>query len=81
LDFTQTWFNENCEYNGREDYDDTVYRGAYDYWICGDAELILVGAYPIDDPSAFLVMVTIQLTPDDDVTTLERILNTFDYVP
>ena len=81
LDWTKTWFNENCEYNGREDYDDTVYQGAFDFWICGDAELILVGANPIENPSAFLVLVTIQLTPDDDVTTLERILGSFDYIP
>ena len=81
LDFTQTGFDQNCEYNGREPYDDSVYQGAYDYWICGDTELILVGANPIDNPSAFLVLVTIQLTPDDDVANLERILNTFDYRP
>lgn len=81
LDFTQTWFEGNCEYNGREPYDDSVYQGAYDYWICGDTELILVGANPIENPTAFLVLVTVQLTPDDDLETLERILNTFDYLP
>ncbi len=83
LDWTKTWFggNEDCSYDGRDDYLDPVYEGAYDYWFCGNADLILIGANPIEDPTAFLLLVTIQLTPEEGDEILERIINTFDYVP
>ncbi len=81
LDWTKTWFNENCDYDGRDIYQDPVYEGAYDYWLCGDADLVLIGANPIEDPSSFLALVTIQLSPEDSNEILQRILDTFDFLP
>ena len=81
LDWTTTWGHQDCEYDGRDSYSDSVFEGFYDYWYCGDSDLIIIAANPIEDPSAFLIMVEIQLTPQDEDAILERILSTFDYIP
>jgi len=79
LDGVKAWYEDNCEYEWREDYEDPVFEGAYDYWNCGpDAEVVVVGARPIADPTAYLVLVQVQVTSDFDIDALERIMDTFD---
>ena len=81
LDWTATWGHQDCDYDGRDSYQDPVFEGVYDYWFCGDSDLIFIAANPIEDPTAFLVLVTIQLTPQEEDAILERIIDTFDYIP
>ena len=79
LDVTKVWFEDNCDYEWREDYDDNYYEGAYDYWDCGpNAEVVVIGARPIADPTAYLVLVQVQITSDFDFEVLEQIIDTFD---
>lgn len=81
LDGTKFWFEEDCTYEWREDYVDPVYEGAYDFWDCGrDAGYVVIGVRPIADPTAYLVLVEIQVTSDFDVDAMERIMDTFDLV-
>ena len=79
LDGVKHWFEDDCIYEWREKYEDPVYEGAYDYWNCGRyADLYVVGVRPIADPTAYLVLVTIQITSDEDYLALDRIMTTFD---
>ncbi|MFN2112969.1 MAG: S1C family serine protease [Anaerolineales bacterium] len=79
LDGVKHWFEDACDYGWREKYEDPIYEGAYDYWDCGrDADLYVVGVRPISDPTAYLVLVTVQVTSDEDFEALDRIMNTFD---
>ena len=73
------WYDEYCTWEWRETYVDPVYEGAYDYWDCGrDADVVVVGARPIAAPTAYLVLVQVQMVSDFDWDALERIMDTFD---
>ncbi|MEJ2413105.1 MAG: hypothetical protein P8Y34_08955 [Anaerolineales bacterium] len=79
LDGVKYWFEDACEYGWREKYEDPVYEGAYDYWNCGgNADLYVVGVRPISDPTAYLMLITVQVTSDEDFDALDRIMSTFD---
>lgn len=32
LDITRDWYSDDCQLDGRSDYNDGVYRGRYDLW-------------------------------------------------
>ena len=82
LDGTKFWFEDTCDYEWREDYEDPVYEGAYDYWNCGaDAGVVVLGARPIANPTGYLVLVQVQVITDFDHDALERIMDTFDVFP
>jgi serine protease Do len=78
LDGVKHWFEDSCSYDSREKYEDPVYEGAYDYWECGDAGLVVLGVRPIADPTAYLALVQVQVISDADLDALERIMTTFD---
>ena len=79
LDGVKHWYEDACTYEWREKYEDPVYEGAVDYWDCGrDADLFVVGVRPIADPTAYLVLVQIQVTSDADYEALDRITNSFE---
>jgi len=79
LDGVKHWYDESCTWEWRETYVDPVYEGAYDYWYCGrNADVVVVGARPIAAPTAFLVLVQVQMVSDFDWDALERIMDTFD---
>jgi serine protease Do len=76
-----TWYEGNCDLDGRYDYDDSFYEGQYDIWLCGsDATVLVLAARPIADPFAYLTLVQVQIATDADLDVLERILDTFDVV-
>jgi serine protease Do len=81
LDGVKPWFEDDCTYEWREKYEDPVYEGAYDYWDCGSTGLYVVGVRPIEDPTAYLMLVEVHVTSDADFEALERIMATFDYYP
>jgi serine protease Do len=79
LDGVKHWYDEYCTWEWRETYVDPKYEGAYDYWDCGrDADVVVVGARPIAAPTAYLVLVQVQMVSDFDWDALERIMDTFD---
>jgi len=79
LDGVKSWYEDACTWEWRETYIDPVYEGAYDYWECGrDAGVVVVGARPSAAPTAYLVLVQVQMISDFDVEALERIMDTFD---
>ena len=75
-------YEDNCTYEWRESYEDQVYEGAYEYWDCGrNADVILIGVRPSLAPTAYLILVQIQVTSintDFDIEIVERIMETFD---
>lgn len=75
-------YEDNCTWEWREDYEDPVYEGAYEYWDCGrNADVILIGVRPIAYPTAYLVLVQIQVSSiasDFDLNTIDRVMSTFD---
>ena len=79
-----TWYVDACEKTGRYEYEDPKYEGRFDVWDCGiDADVIVLGARPIADKFAYLVLLQIQLGEDwgDSDGTIEgRISDTFDVV-
>lgn len=80
LDSTASWFDA-CSRTGRYDYEDPVYEGKYDVWDCGvDADVIMISVRPIQNKTAYLSLVQIQLGRDwgDDDADAIHISNTFD---
>lgn len=71
-------FNDDCLYEGRQDYEDVVYTGAFDlYSNCGGSEsiIIVLAAYPEDYSYASLLL--IQALTEADLTAVDHILETF----
>ena len=74
-------FSGDCAYDGRYDYEDAVYTGAYDLWVqCGgtNTAFVVLEAYPPGED--FAVLVQVQVVTDADLEALDVILATFDVV-
>lgn len=74
-------YSDFCTYDGRYDYDDSVYTGAYDLYIdCADSESInvILAAKPEDLSHA--VVLEGQAVSDADVDALDQVLRTFNVV-
>jgi serine protease Do len=81
LDGTRHWYEDDCELDGRYDYEDEAYEGKYDLWECtADSALVVLSSRPIADPLAYLTLVQVQIATDADIDALDRILKTFDVV-
>lgn len=84
LDILSADFRDQCELDGRYDYEDPLYRGKYDFFVnCGGpggAWYLLLSTVPIDSPQDYLLLVEVQIISDADVDALDRILNTFQVV-
>jgi serine protease Do len=80
LDYYTTAYRGKCHYDGRVDYDDGVYRGKYDqYSDCGGTggyDAYVLGARDKEDPSTKLILVEIQVYPND-TDTVRQIWSTF----
>lgn len=77
-----TTFNDSCTYDSRSEYADGVYTGFYDLWTdCGDvgSSLVVIAAQPED--ASYLAVVQVQVVGDADLEALDRIMNTFIYLP
>jgi len=83
LDLLTEDLPDYCVFEGRYDYEDNLYRGAYDiYESCGgrDTSYIVLTATPIDDTGAFLIELEVQVVSDADLEALEKILASFNVV-
>jgi serine protease Do len=83
LDITRDWYSDDCQLDGRYDYNDGVYRGRYDLWTqCDDTDglHLVLSAVPIENPTSYLILVDIQAVTDADFDALDRILKSFKVV-
>jgi serine protease Do len=74
-------FSGDCTYEGRFDYEDSIYTGVYDlYSNCGEAgaAFINLSAEPAD--KSFIMLLQVQVVSDADLDALDNILNTFQVV-
>jgi serine protease Do len=68
----------DCEYDGREDYDDGVYKGRFDTWSnCGDAGSAFqtIAAQPED--GSYVVLVQTVILDDAGLAAQQKIIETF----
>ncbi|MCK5634083.1 MAG: trypsin-like peptidase domain-containing protein [Anaerolineales bacterium] len=83
LDLLTEALPDFCEFGGRFDYEDNLYRGAYDlYESCGGTgtSYLVLTAFPIDDPGAFLIELDVQIVSDADLEAFENIIASFNVV-
>jgi serine protease Do len=75
-------FLKDCTLDQRYDYNDGVYRGAFDYYNrCGGAtDYMILSAVPIQSGTNVLIFVEIQIVNQADLDAADRILATFDIV-
>jgi serine protease Do len=74
-------FSGDCTYEGRFDYEDSIYTGVYDlYSDCGGvgSSVINLSAEPAD--KSFIMLLQVQVISDADLDALDNILNTFQVV-
>ncbi len=85
LDGTDAWFS-GCTIADQGDYADPLYEGGFKLWErCGDngrIVSIVVAVRPKDDPTAYLMLVVVNVDPLDDnaLTVLQNVLDTFQVV-
>lgn len=83
LDIYRDVFKGECNLEGRYDYEDSAYEGAYDvYSGCAgtDNTMLVISARPIQNKTAFLLVVLVNIMTDSDLDALDEILATFDVV-
>ena len=83
LDIYRDVFKGECNLEGRYDYEDSAYEGAYDvYSGCPgtDNTMRVISARPIQHKTAFLLVVLVNIMTDSDLDALDEILATFDVV-
>lgn len=71
-------YSEECDYDGRSDYEDVAYTGKVDLWInCGgrDTAFFVVAAMPED--GSIMTFVQTQAVAESDVDVFEQITDTF----
>ncbi|MEM7130156.1 MAG: SH3 domain-containing protein [Chloroflexota bacterium] len=74
-------FEENCAYDERYDYDDSVYVGAYDIWKnCGDndSDFLVLAAKPVNEPAP-LIMLNVLVDTRSSIEVAQTILDTFNH--
>jgi serine protease Do len=84
LDYFQETYLDQCEYEGRYDYEDALYRGKYDLFTkCGGpggATQFQLAAVSMEDQFAFIIHLEATIVSDADWDAVDTILNTFEVV-
>lgn len=88
LDGTRGWFKSDCTYDSLNDYGegdfyDPLYEGKFDLWKnCGgtDTAVLMLAARPKDNPTAYLILVEVNILSDADLQALFHILSTFQVI-
>jgi serine protease Do len=83
LDEYRASFRNECTYNGRSEYKDSGFEGAYDLFTkCGDgtSTLLVLSARPQQNKTSFLVTLMVQMQSEADLAALDEMLHTFDVV-
>jgi serine protease Do len=83
LDIRRNSLTQSCEFNERVDYADALFEGQYDVFTdcngTGNVYVVL-SARPIADPTAYLILVEVQIMTDADLDALDQIFQTFNVV-
>jgi len=82
LDVYRDTYRQDCKLEGRYDYEDSAFKGAYDlYTNCAGTKntMVVLSAKPHSSTS-MLIVVLVQMMTDADVAAFEEILRTFDVV-
>lgn len=82
LDVYRDVFRGDCKLEGRYDYEDTAFKGAYDlYTNCAGSQntMVVLSAKPLSSTS-MLVTVMVNIMSDADAAAFDEILRTFDVV-
>ncbi len=83
LDAYRSSYQSDCKLEGRYDYADSAFEGAYDVYsncLGSGNTMVLLSARPIQNKTAFLSTVLINIMSDADLDALDEILATFDLV-
>lgn len=83
LDEYRAAFRQDCTYNGRSQYEDSAFEGAYDLFTkcAGSTNTMLVlSARPQQHKTSYLVTILVNMQSDADLVALDQILRTFDVV-
>lgn len=83
LDAYSQLFREDCTFEGRYDYEDSAYEGKYEIFSgCAGADntLIVLSARPIQNKTAFLITLYVNVMSEADLNALDQILATFDVI-
>ena len=85
LDGVRGWYEDECELDGVYDYgaDDPLYEGKYDLWVdCGEQDtwVYVLAVRPKAAPTAYLMLLQVQIVTDADLDALEKILASFEVV-
>jgi serine protease Do len=76
LDFFD--FSGECEFFGREPYQDPVYVGFYDVWGgCGGTDSLMVAVSVEPDDGSYRAVVLVVVVTDADLDALDRIFDSF----
>lgn len=80
LDVYTEWYKGVCDFDGRYDYDDGLYKGKMDYYSncdgAGGGDAYVLAAVPIGAETSVMIVIAIQL-PDGEDAVLEHMLNSF----
>lgn len=80
LDIYSETYKSGCDYNGRYNYNDSVYRGSYDYFTdCGGRggyDAYVLSAVPIENQYAAIILMIIQV-PAGVTDLVDQAWNTF----
>lgn len=72
-------FSESCTYSGREDYDDGLYTGQFDFWEnCGfeGSTFVVVAAEPAD--GSFLILLEMVVTEERDWAAVDEVIASYE---
>jgi hypothetical protein len=89
LDGLKGWYENDCKFDGRNDYGkeggyyDPLYEGKFDLWKnCGgtNTEVMVLAARPKATPTAYLMLVEVRILSDADLEALIHILDSFEVI-
>lgn len=84
LDIEQEEILTKCKFDGRFDYEDSLYRGKYDlFMMCGGpggSAYMVLSAVSKDDQFSYLILVETQMISDTDWAIADHVLDTFQVV-
>jgi serine protease Do len=81
LDHDANDFSADCTYEGRNPYQDAVYKGLYDYYTnCGGMGTTLIVLSAVPENRGFLILLQVQVVSQADLEALDKILNSFEVV-
>jgi serine protease Do len=74
-------FSGDCEYLGRDTYEDAVYTGLYDYYTnCGGVGTEFVNLTAVPANRAFVILLQVQVVSQADLEAVDKILNSFEVI-